>query len=80
MRAEPAATTPTTNATVTATTVAPAAAPAPARASADAAGVEFFAKNVRPVLVERCYQCHSASAKKLKAATLALSRKSVATL
>jgi Protein of unknown function (DUF1549)/Protein of unknown function (DUF1553)/Planctomycete cytochrome C len=28
--------------------------------------LEFFEKKVRPVLVERCYPCHSASAKKLK--------------
>lgn len=31
-----------------------------------AAGVEFFEKRVRPVLVEHCYECHSAEAKKLK--------------
>src|SRR6266487_398289 len=30
-------------------------------------GSEFFEKRVRPVLVERCYKCHSASAEKLKA-------------
>ena len=29
-------------------------------------GFEFFEKRVRPVLVERCYKCHSASAEKLK--------------
>src|SRR5262245_56033294 len=29
-------------------------------------GVEFFEKKVRPVLVEHCYQCHSAQAKKLR--------------
>src|SRR5579871_4831066 len=27
---------------------------------------EFFEKQVRPVLVEHCYECHSAGAKKLK--------------
>ena len=27
---------------------------------------EFFEKKIRPVLVERCYSCHSADAKKLK--------------
>jgi len=27
---------------------------------------DFFEKRIRPVLVERCYQCHSAQAKKLK--------------
>src|SRR5688572_10277381 len=35
----------------------------------DAAGVEFFEKHIRPVLGEKCYQCHSAEAasnKKLK--------------
>jgi hypothetical protein len=30
-------------------------------------GIEFFEKRVRPLLVKRCYECHSASAKKLKA-------------
>src|SRR4051812_30750021 len=29
-------------------------------------GVEFFEKKVRPVLVQHCYSCHSADAKKLK--------------
>ncbi|MFM8470591.1 MAG: c-type cytochrome domain-containing protein, partial [Limisphaerales bacterium] len=28
--------------------------------------LEFFEKRVRPVLVERCYECHSTTAKKLK--------------
>ena len=32
----------------------------------DSAGLEFFEKRVRPVLVEHCYECHSAEAKKLK--------------
>src|SRR6516225_7017636 len=27
---------------------------------------EFFEKKVRPVLVQQCYECHSAAAKKLK--------------
>ncbi|HZL34650.1 MAG TPA: PSD1 and planctomycete cytochrome C domain-containing protein [Tepidisphaeraceae bacterium] len=35
-------------------------------AEPDAAGMEYFEKHIRPVLVERCYQCHSAGAKKLK--------------
>ncbi|HEX7901004.1 MAG TPA: PSD1 and planctomycete cytochrome C domain-containing protein [Planctomycetota bacterium] len=30
--------------------------------------LEFFEKKIRPVLVERCYSCHSAEAKKLKGA------------
>ena len=27
---------------------------------------DFFEKRIRPVLAERCYECHSASARKLK--------------
>ena len=34
-------------------------------ATLDPAGVEFFEKSVRPVLVARCYECHSAE-KKIK--------------
>ncbi len=34
--------------------------------SADQKGFEYFEKHIRPVLVERCYKCHSAAAKKLK--------------
>lgn len=33
----------------------------------DAQGIEFFEKEVRPLLAEHCYECHSAEAKKLKA-------------
>ncbi|HZE95716.1 MAG TPA: PSD1 and planctomycete cytochrome C domain-containing protein, partial [Planctomycetota bacterium] len=32
----------------------------------DPAGIEFFEQRIRPVLVERCYSCHSATAEKLK--------------
>ena len=35
--------------------------------SNDAKGHEFFEKRIRPVLAERCYGCHSARAKKVKA-------------
>ena len=35
-------------------------------ASARAAEFEFFEQKVRPVLVERCYKCHSAEAEKVK--------------
>jgi len=35
-------------------------------ADRERAGIEFFEKRVRPVLVERCYECHSPQAKKLK--------------
>jgi hypothetical protein len=31
---------------------------------------EFFEKRIRPVLVERCYECHSADSKKLKGGLL----------
>ena len=37
-----------------------------ARAREEAAGIELFEKKIRPVLVERCYKCHSAKSKKLK--------------
>ncbi|MBW3598115.1 MAG: PSD1 and planctomycete cytochrome C domain-containing protein [Planctomycetes bacterium] len=39
-------------------------------APGDAAGVEFFEKKIRPVLVERCYACHAASAKEVKGGLL----------
>ncbi|MBI2927609.1 MAG: DUF1553 domain-containing protein [Verrucomicrobia bacterium] len=47
----------------------------PVRASADAsapdpAGLEFFESKVRPVLVEHCYECHSAQAEKVKGGLL----------
>ncbi|HEX5106467.1 MAG TPA: DUF1549 domain-containing protein, partial [Pirellulaceae bacterium] len=34
--------------------------------AADDAGLEFFEKQVRPLLVSRCYECHSAQSKKLQ--------------
>lgn len=37
------------------------------QAPADREGIEFFEKKIRPVLVEKCYSCHSAQAPKLKA-------------
>ncbi len=47
---------------------APAAEPAPPAPSASSPqGVEFFEARIRPVLVEKCYSCHSAQAKVLKA-------------
>ncbi|MBI1830501.1 MAG: DUF1549 domain-containing protein [Planctomycetes bacterium] len=36
--------------------------------------IEFFEKKVRPVLVQHCYECHSATAKKVKAELLLDSR------
>jgi hypothetical protein len=34
--------------------------------AADREGIEFFEKKIRPVLVERCYECHSSLAKQLE--------------
>lgn len=34
--------------------------------AADPKGVDFFEKKIRPVLIEHCYACHSAEAKKSK--------------
>ena len=33
---------------------------------AQEAEIEFFEKKIRPVLVERCYKCHSSDSKKVK--------------
>src|SRR5437764_392304 len=46
------------------------AAPLDQAAPADAAGIEFFEKSIRPTLVESCYSCHSADAKKVKGGLL----------
>src|SRR5258707_12292893 len=35
-------------------------------ATSNGDGLEFFEKKIRPLLVERCYECHSAQSKKLK--------------
>ena len=40
-------------------------------------GVEFFEARIRPVLVERCYKCHSAEAEKLKGSLRLDSREGV---
>ena len=42
------------------------ASPNPALAADDAASTAFFESKIRPVLVERCYECHSSEAKKLR--------------
>jgi hypothetical protein len=34
--------------------------------AADSDSIEFFEKKIRPVLVERCYECHSSHAKQLE--------------
>jgi hypothetical protein len=41
---------------------------------ADDTGVEFFEKKIRPILVQYCYECHSADAKKLGGGLLLDSR------
>ena len=41
---------------------------------ADPAGLEFFEKKVRPVLVEHCFKCHSTRAKKSRGGLLLDSR------
>src|SRR5688572_23786604 len=43
---------------------------APLHAAESPSNIEFFEKRVRPVLIERCYECHSTSAKKLKGGLL----------
>jgi hypothetical protein len=40
--------------------------------------VEFFEKHIRPVLVESCYECHSAQSKKLKGRLLLDSQAGIA--
>jgi hypothetical protein len=40
----------------------------------DARGIEFFEQNVRPLLAERCYKCHSAKAEPLRGGLLLDSR------
>ncbi|MDB6037953.1 MAG: hypothetical protein JWM99_1794, partial [Verrucomicrobiales bacterium] len=42
--------------------------------AADEAATDFFEKQVRPVLVERCFKCHSAQSEKLKGGLLLDSR------
>jgi mono/diheme cytochrome c family protein len=44
--------------------------PARAAVAADDAGVAFFENRIRPLLVEQCYDCHSATAKKVKGGLL----------
>jgi hypothetical protein len=46
------------------------AAVCPRASAADPAGVEFFEKKIRPVLVRHCYPCHSAGANKHKGGLL----------
>ncbi len=43
----------------------------------DVEGVQFFERNIRPVLVERCYKCHSTGAKQVQAGLFLDTRQSV---
>ena len=54
----------------------PVAAPAPG-APIDADGIEFFEKNIRPVLAEHCFACHAVGAIKLRGNLLLDSRQGV---
>ncbi|MFP6762951.1 MAG: DUF1549 domain-containing protein, partial [Planctomycetaceae bacterium] len=47
--------------------------------SADPAGLEFFEKKVRPILVSRCYACHSGRAKTVQGGLRVDSRKALLT-
>ena len=38
----------------------------PQQSARDREGIEFFEKKIRPILVERCYSCHSHQARKVK--------------
>ena len=38
----------------------------PTRSATTPEGIEFFEQKIRPILVDRCYQCHSAKSEKLK--------------
>ena len=43
----------------------------------DVEGVQFFEQKIRPVLVERCYKCHSTGAKKVQSGLLLDTRQAV---
>ena len=45
--------------------------------TASAADLDLFEKRVRPVLVQRCFECHSAKAEKLKGGLLLDSREAI---
>ncbi|MDG2213380.1 MAG: hypothetical protein P8M70_06110, partial [Verrucomicrobiota bacterium] len=42
-----------------------------------AEGLAFFEKKIRPVLVEHCYKCHSASSEKVKGGLLLDTREGI---
>lgn len=49
----------------------------PAAAPPSAEDLEFFEKRVRPVLVERCYECHAGTAKSVQGSLLLDSREAI---
>lgn len=53
--------------------------PATPQAPATSAQLEFFEKEVRPLLAQHCYSCHSVKAKKLQAGLLMDSRAAILT-
>src|SRR5688500_16263512 len=57
--------------------IAPAALAAPDSAQTSKDGLDFFEKHIRPVLAERCYECHSVQAKKSKGKLLVDTRESL---
>ena len=46
-------------------------------AESTAEGIAFFEKKIRPVLVEHCYKCHSASSEKVKGGLLLDTREGI---
>ncbi len=50
---------------------------APASSADDAAGLAFFETKIRPVLVERCHECHSSQSKKPKGGLLLDTREGI---
>src|SRR5688572_1296656 len=52
----------------------PALGPPAIAAGDDPAGVAFFERKIRPLLVERCYECHSQAAKQVQGGLLLDSR------
>ena len=55
----------------------PAAAATPQAAANDPAGIEYFEKKVRPILVGHCYGCHSGESKKAEGGLLVDSREAL---
>lgn len=49
----------------------------PLDSAEDRAGVEFFERKIRPVLIEHCYRCHSALANQVQGGLLLDSRESL---